>query len=125
MKKSVAFLLSVILTAACYAGKPKISFFTELPSREFVSLFSDSLLIEQLSEMKAELRIGLLDLTPERAKTISMLNAAGIPVTAWLLLPEDEGYWFNATNGNKAAARYENFKSWSAEHGLLWQGIGL
>ena len=43
----------------------------------------------------------------------------------WLLLPEEEGYWFNAYNGEKAQNRYNEFKKWTAENGLQWTGIGI
>jgi hypothetical protein len=56
---------------------------------------------------------------------VQQLNAAGIPVTAWLLLPEEQGYWFNADNAHHAAARYREFRTWSAEFGLRWARIGI
>jgi hypothetical protein len=56
---------------------------------------------------------------------VQRLNRAGIPVTAWLLLPLDEGYWFNANNADLATARYSAFRAWSTEHGLVWAGVGI
>ena len=44
---------------------------------------------------------------------------------AWLLLPEEEGYWFNIENYRQAAGRYVSFKAWTNQHGLDWGGIGL
>ena len=48
-----------------------------------------------------------------------------MPVIAWLLLPKEQGYWFNLYNAPQAAARYEEFKDWTAKHDLFWDGVGL
>ena len=59
----------------------------------------------------------LVDLSPERAEVVRRLNAAGVPVIAWQLLPEEQGYWYNMSNAPSAAARYSAFRAWTAEHG--------
>lgn len=122
-------LLLAILFCACIqwsnAQKPNLSFFCELPGKEFNELFADSALIEQLVRMKAAIRIGLHDFSDERTQTIKKLNQAGIPVVAWLLLPEQDGYWFNMYNGAKAEQRYADFKKWTTDNQLIWKGIGI
>lgn len=107
------------------AQKPTLSFFCELPGKEFNVLFADSSLIDQLVRMKAEIRIGLHDFSDERTQTIKKLNKAGIPIVAWLLLPEQDGYWFNMYNGAKAEQRYSDFKRWTNDNQLVWKGIGI
>ena len=74
--------------------------------------------------MKASVRVGLHDFSPLRAETIRKLNRQGIPVAAWLLLPEPDGYWFSLNNGNKAAARYAEFQKWSSANHLVWEAVG-
>ena len=125
MKYFLSLLLLFLPFSISSGEKPLISFFNEQNSKDFTELFSDTTLIRELVEMKAELRIGLLDLTPERASVIQGLNRAGIPVVAWLLLPEDDGYWFSMFNGEKAVRRYEDFVRWSSEYSLEWKGIGI
>ncbi len=44
---------------------------------------------------------------------------------AWLLLPEEEGYWFNIDNHEQATARYAAFREWTKKNKLHWVGIGL
>ncbi|HKK42049.1 MAG TPA: hypothetical protein VJ963_06550 [Bacteroidales bacterium] len=117
---ALTFFLNVFLTA-----RPAISFFCELQGNEFNVFFADTSLIRQLSGMHASLRIGLHDFSPERALTIRKLNEAGIPVVAWLLLPEEDGYWFNMNNGQKASKRYDDFLAWTKENDLKWDGIGI
>jgi len=125
MKRAALLFSFSLLINVIYGGKPHISFFCELPEKEFTQLFSDSSLINELSEMRISLRIGLHDFGTERTAIIKRLNQAGIPVYAWLLLPEEDGYWFNMHNGVKARKRYEDFKKWTTENQLKWEGIGL
>jgi hypothetical protein len=56
---------------------------------------------------------------------VRRLNEAGIPVVAWILLPEDQGYWPNAANVREVAARYDQIRAWSAENGLRWAAVAL
>ncbi|MGQ9894997.1 MAG: hypothetical protein ACUVSY_14445, partial [Roseiflexus sp.] len=75
--------------------------------------------------LDAGICVGVLDLSAERAAVLRRLSEARIPLTAWLLLPEDQGYWFNVNNSCEAVARYAAFREWTAEHGLTWRAIGL
>jgi len=102
-----------------------MTFACELPADRLVDLFNDESVIDQLVALEAMVSLGILDLSPERASVVQKLNAAGVPVVAWLLLPKSQGYWFNADNGPKAVARYAAFQLWTAQHGLVWDGIGV
>ncbi len=125
MKRLLHLLsLSLIMNISVFSN-PNISFFCELQGKEFNDFFADSALINELVEMHATLRIGLHDFSAGRTLAIQKLNAAGIPVVAWLLLPEEDGYWFNMHNGDKAAKRYEDFREWSLKNNLKWEGIGI
>ena len=104
---------------------PELTFACELASAELQALFSDQSVIDELLALQAGVSLGLLDLSPERAAVARQLNAAGIPITAWLLLPKEEGYWFNIDNAPQASARYAAFKAWTDEHDLQWAGIGV
>lgn len=106
-------------------ARPSLSFFCEVPGEAFLSYCEDSSLLQTLRHLDASVRVGLLDLSQARAEGIRRLNAAGIPVVAWLLLPEAEGYWLHAQNGAAALSRYERFRRWTEEHELRWEGVGL
>ncbi len=105
--------------------QPKLSFFCELPADKLTKLFDGRFVIDDLRDLDVTLCLGILDLSEARAKVVQRLNKASVPVIAWLLLPEDEGYWFNINNYDQAAARYITFKAWTKEYGLQWAGIGL
>ena len=105
--------------------RPEITFFCELHADALKKLFEDRFVFDDLKTLNAGIAMGILDLSPERAKVVRNLNRMGIPATAWLLLPEAEGYWFNLENHAEATARYQAFKTWSDENQLVWEAIGL
>lgn len=76
---------------------PRITFFCELDPHPLQDLF-DQRLVNDLLDLHASLSLGIIDLSPQRAQVVQRLNQAGVPVIAWLLLPKDEGYWFNLDN---------------------------
>lgn len=106
-------------------GVPRLTFFCELDAPSLDALFADPRVTRDLLGLDANLSLGILDLSAERAKVVQGLNRAGIRVTAWQLLPEEQGYWFNADNSAQALARYRDFRGWTAAHGLRWEGVGL
>jgi hypothetical protein len=105
--------------------RPKLTFFCELEAEELEGLFSDAAVRHDLKALDAAVSLGLTDLSDRRADVVRRLNAAGIPVIAWQLLPKEQGYWFNIGNAAQAAAHYAEFARWTAQHGLTWDGIGL
>jgi hypothetical protein len=104
---------------------PLLTFFCELEPEALHILFSDPELFSILKRLNASLSLGIIDLSLQRAEIVKQLNRAGIPVTAWLLLPKEEGYWFNIDNASCALRRFMAFKTWSAHHNLQWSKIGL
>ncbi|MCL5952472.1 MAG: hypothetical protein M1132_12265 [Chloroflexi bacterium] len=103
----------------------RLTFFSELGSRELQALVADGAVIEHLCALEASVSLAVLDHSPERAEVVRLLNQAGIPVTAWLLLPKEEGYFFNVDSPAGAVQSYAEFKEWTAQHQLAWAGVGL
>jgi len=89
------------------------------------SLIAQQRVLDDLLALQSAVSLGILDLSDERAAVVRKLNRAGVPVIAWQLLPKEQGYWFNSGNAGQAARRYREFTSWTAVHGLQWNGIGL
>jgi hypothetical protein len=123
--KLFAIVFFILSSSAPYARNPTLSFFNEMEGKDVKALFADTTLIPTLQQLHAQIRIGMVDLTPERAEVVRQLNKAGIPVIAWLLLPKSEGYWFNSRNGDYAIERYKQVKKWADENDLVFKGIGL
>ena len=102
-----------------------LTFFCELEARPLRELFADGTVIAELQALGAGVSLGIRDLSAGRAAVVRRLNEAGIPLAAWLLLPEEQGYWFNLENAPEAAAFYARFKAWSVAYDLQWLGVGL
>jgi hypothetical protein len=107
------------------ANQPNLTFFCELPADEMAKLFSSIELIKQLRQLNANISMGLLDLSSTRADVVKKLTRAGIPVTAWLLVPKEQGYWTNLDNVPANVTFYGQFKKWTAANNLQWAAVGL
>ena len=105
-------------------GRPQITFFCELPSKRLSSVVGQPEL-QVLSAMNACISLAILDFSQERAEFVRQLNQHGIPVTAWLLLPRDQGYWLGMDNADVAKEIYATFISWTSQEKLKWRTIGL
>ncbi|XXF75454.1 hypothetical protein P2318_20560 [Myxococcaceae bacterium GXIMD 01537] len=103
----------------------RLTFFCELDAPALQALFDEPGVLEDVRALEAGISLGLIDLSPERAAVVRRLNAAGIPVMAWLLLPPEQGYWLHLGNAPQAEARYGEFLAWTRAHGLRWAGVGL
>lgn len=106
-------------------SKPSLTFFCELDSEPLSELFAGSKLTTLLSKLDANISLGLLDLSAERAEVIKKLNRAKIPVTAWLLLDKDQGYWTSLDTIEETAIQYNMFKVWKAKYKLEFAAVGL
>ena len=106
-------------------NKPDLTLACELAPEPLKELFANQELIDDVKTLRAGISLGILDFSPERVEVVRQLNKAGIPVTAWLLLPKEQGYWFNRDNSYEAIGRYGQFKTWTAKNKLRWAAIGL
>ncbi len=103
----------------------RLSFACELDSPRLTELFADTSVIAELQGLGARVAMMLSDYSAERAQVIQQLNQAGIPVVAIPLVPAEDGYYFTADNLPQAQLSYERWKAWTAQHGLIWDGVGL
>jgi len=106
-------------------SSPDLVFACDGPTSELDSLFSQSAVISDLQALKAGVALDVPDLTAERARLVRRLNDAGISLTAWLALPQEQGYYLNASNAQEAAAHFADLENWSAANGLRWANVGL
>jgi hypothetical protein len=104
---------------------PFLTFFVELPGDALAALFARPEVLPFLTRGGHAVSLGMLDLTPARAEVVRRLEAAGVPVCAWLLLDPKHGYWLTADNAPEAVARYREVHAFAAEHGLKFARIGL
>jgi hypothetical protein len=76
--------------------------------------------VADLIDLKAGIALSLPDLAVDRASLLRQLNRKGIPVTAWLTPPTEQGYYLNASNGRQAEVRFDDFEKLTAANGLRW-----
>ena len=105
--------------------KPSLTFFCELETPQLIQQFNGNKVLNYLSKLDANLSLGLLDLSQGRAEVVRKLNRAGIPVTAWLLLPKEQGYWTSLDTIDKTAVRYAEFIIWKNKFKLDFAAVGL
>jgi hypothetical protein len=104
---------------------PQLNFACQMEAAALQSLFSDPGVIRDLQQLSAGITLSLIDLSPGRAQVVRQLNSANIPVTAWLALPSEQGYYLNASNAAQAEMRFNELQKWTADSGLRWSGVGL
>ena len=107
------------------AARAQIAFACEMDTPELQLLFANPDVLRDLHRLNAGISVSLIDLSPGRAAVVRRLNAAHIPVTAWMSLPKEQGYYLNSSNASQAITRFADFQKWTAAYGLVWSGIGL
>lgn len=105
--------------------RPELVFASDSDSSKLQALFADPSLIPELKDLRAGIALSLEDLSPERTHIVQRLNDAGIPVTAWMALPHEQGYYLNADNAPEAENRFSEFEQWTRYNKLSWAAIGL
>ncbi len=89
-------------------------FFTELDGPALLDLLERPGLIDLLAAQGHGVALSVARLDEARAQAVRLLNARGIPLVAWLLLPPEKGFAFNLQNYPQARAHYGAFRAWSA-----------
>ncbi|GAC1549770.1 MAG: hypothetical protein NVS2B7_25800 [Herpetosiphon sp.] len=106
-------------------ARPSLIFFCELAADELVMLFNRPDVTAQIAALHAGIALAMPDLSAERASIVRQLTDQGIPVIGWLLLPREQGYWFNVQNYPHALAAYQRFHQWATAEKLQFAGVGL
>jgi hypothetical protein len=106
-------------------ARPKLTFFVELEIDPLEELFARPEVVPFLAAEDCAVSMGLLDLSPRRAAVVQRLESSGVPVTGWLLLDLEDGYWLNADNADRACERWRETAAWAESEGLPLSRIGL
>lgn len=106
-------------------ARPQLIFFTELAGHTLQHLLVSEGLLEECAAQQYGIALSMLDLSEGQAAVVRQLNACGVTTVAWLLLPPDEGGWFNLQNYPQAVERYRTFRAWAQLHQLCFDAVGL
>jgi hypothetical protein len=113
---------NIVIPAA--GSRPELVFASDTATEKLQALFTP-VVIQQLKDLHAGIAIAISDFSPERARVVRDLSDAQVPVTAWLVLPKEQGYYFNISNAPEAAVRFSEFQTWTAAQNLHWAAVGL
>jgi hypothetical protein len=104
--------------------RPYLIFGCDRQTGDLDSLFTPAL-VSELKELGAGVALSTEDFSSVRAQVVRRLSDAGIAMTAWIVLPKEQGYYVNVGNAAQTAARFAEFDAWTSEHGLRWEAVGL
>ena len=102
-----------------------LTYFVELGGSELLELLAHPGLLDGLRRSRAALAVAMLDLSAERGEALRELQARGIPLTAWLTVEEERGYWLGADNAERAVSRYHEVHAWLRAAGVVAEAVGL
>ena len=102
-----------------------LTFFVELSADPLWELMQRPGLVESLRACGASVSMAMLDLSSQRRAAVQLLNQNDIPVTAWLVLEQDQGYWMTVDNALDTSRRYQQIRDWARQERLLLRGVGL
>jgi hypothetical protein len=105
-------------------SRPYLIFGCDRQTGELDALFSPAL-VSELKELGAGVALSTEDFSRARAQVVRRLTDAGIRMTAWIVLPKEQGYYVNVGNAAQTAARFAEFDTWTSENGLRWESVGL
>jgi hypothetical protein len=106
-------------------GRPQLIFFSELAGPALRAMLQGSDILPRLAANGYGIALALRDLDETTAEAVRLLNASGVPVVAWLLLPPGEGIWLNLQNYPQAVERYRAFVAWARAAEARFHAIGL
>ena len=104
---------------------PAITYIYDMPADHIDGVWNESLIAE-LVHHRIRICMTIRDTSAARSALIQRLNAATVPVVAWLVRDElDVMRDYRMDDANDLHARYREVMRWSASHGLCWDALGI
>lgn len=104
---------------------PQVYFFADPPGGALAALLCEGGVLATLASGGLGVAVALDAFDEARVRAVGLLNQAGVPAVAWLLLPPEEGRALNLQNYPRAVATYAAFREWARAHGLRFEAVGL
>ena len=102
-----------------------LTYFTELPAVELDALLARPGVLQLLRRSGAAVSMAMLDLGGARRDVVAALSEHQVPVTAWLVLDKEDGYWLTADNAELGRRQYCRVRDWAWQEGLSLEAVGL
>lgn len=120
-----------------------ITYFVEMPhewikpeerGQKMLELFKEKVrsengktgtLADRLAETRSSVSIAMSTLDDSTAEAIKFLNKKNIPVIAWTVLSDSDGYWTNALNVEKTEEKIKQIEKWKEKHNLQFDTYGF
>lgn len=114
-----------LLASSAVPEHPRLIFFCELEGAALAALLARPGLLEMLAARRYAVALSVARLDAAQAEAARLLNAHGISLVAWLLLPADVGATCNLQNYPQAIAHYRAFRAWALAHALKFDAVGM
>lgn len=82
-------------------------------------------LADYLAKRRSGVAIAMSTLDESTAKAIKYLNDKQVPVTAWVVLDDADGYWTNRSNIKQTTDRANDVTEWADAHELELASVGF
>jgi hypothetical protein len=111
-----------------------VNFFVEYASdyvepekrgEKLMDLFQKDNLADFLADNNFGITMAMTRLDDKTASIVRYLNEKKVPVTAWIVLEDKEGYWTNKTNVSETIKKTEAVRKWSKDNELKFKAIGF
>lgn len=104
---------------------PHITYIYDMPASHIGDFWTDAL-VATLAQRAARLCLAVRDTSAERAVLVQRLNAARIPVVAWIVRDDSEAVRdYDMHDAADVQARYGLVQAWTRAHGLVWDAVGI
>ncbi len=80
---------------------------------------------DYLAENSMSLSIAMSSLDDETAEAFKYLNEKGIPIIAWVVVEDVEGYWTNAANIPETTLKTKQILRWAHEKDIELHAVGF
>jgi len=82
---------------------------------------------QYLEERSWGIALAMIEINLETARIIKSINQyfPNLPVTAWIVLPDSEGYWTNQFNVPQTKKKVEDLKAWANRFDLSFDAIAF
>jgi len=124
-------------------GLVDITYFVEMPNEwvkpeergeKMMELFKQEVelengkvgtLADRLAETGSALSIAMSTLDASTAEAIKFLNEKEVPVIAWVVLSDEEGYWTNPLNLENTKEKIQKIRKWKKDYNLNFDCYGF